>query len=264
MKEHIKRYDDFARFLNKYGIVVYGMDMRGHGTTGKTNGLGYFAKKDGWQKILEDQKDLYKAVKLEDSDLPFFLLGHSMGSFLARDYINKNPDDFHAAIIMATGKADDPLYKLARFLLKVLDPSKEAKFIDSMAFSSYNKFIKKPRTQFDWLSKDENQVDKYIDDPLCGFMVKNSFYRDFMDGMKSIASQEKKPCFERKVLFLAGLEDPVARMGKYVNEVAKKYPNKNLILYPDMRHEILNELDKNRVYEDILSWINDNLLGNKS
>lgn len=256
MVEHIGRYEDFAKFLNEHGIVVYGMDVRGHGLTGKNSNLGYFAKEDGWNRVLEDQKDLFEAMKIENPDKPFFLLGHSMGSFFARNYINKYPSDFDACIVMATGKADEPSYAFARFILKFLNPLKPAKFMDSMAFSSYNRAVKNPKTQYDWLSKDEESVKKYLEDPYCGFMVKNSFYRDFMEGMKFISKLEKNPTYKRPVLFLAGQEDPVGKMGEFVKEAAGHYPNKKLILYPGMRHEILNEIDNQKVYQDILSWIN--------
>lgn len=259
MVEHINRYDDFARFLNQNGTIVYGMDVRGHGQTGEHSHLGYFSNQDGWNKVIEDQRDLRSLMKDRYPDLPFCLMGHSMGSFFVRDYINRYPEDFDLAIVMATGKADDPNYKLARLMLKFFNPLKPAKLMNLMAFGSYNKQIENPRTEYDWLSNDRNQVNKYIEDPMCGSLVKNSFYKDFMNGMKSIASQEESVKMKRPVLFVAGQEDPVGNMGQSVSEVAEHYPNKEVILYPKMRHEILNEIDNMRVYKDIVGWIEKNL-----
>lgn len=258
MVEHVSRYDDFAKFLNENGIVVYGMDIRGHGQTGLHSHLGYFDKKDGWNKVLQDQRDLLKLMKDRYHKLPFFLLGHSMGSFLARDYINKFRDDFDCAIIMATGNAHDFKYGFARTILKYLNPLKPAKLMNNLAFASYNKQISNPRTQFDWISNDENQVNKYINDPLCGFLVKNSFYKDFMYGMKSIADYEKTTKLKIPILFVAGLDDPVGNKGEYVTKTARYYPNKKVILYENMRHEILNEINNIKVYKDLLSWIEHN------
>ena len=259
MVEHINRYDDFAKFLNKNGVIVVGMDARGHGKTGENSHLGYFSNSDGWNKVIEDQRDLLKLMKEKYPKSSYFLLGHSMGSFFARDYINRYPDDFDFAIIMATGNATDPNYKLARLMLKFFNPLKPAKLMNSMAFGSYNKPIENPSTEFDWLSKDDLQVKKYIDDPLCGFLVKNSFYKDFMNGMKSVEEKEKQAKFSKPVLFVAGQEDPVGGMGKYVEAADDNYEDKKLILYPNMRHEILNELDNKKVYHDILTWINEQI-----
>lgn len=256
MVEHIERYDDFARFLNTKGIIVYGMDIRGHGKTGvENNELGVFATNDGWDKVLADQKDLFELMVKKYPNIPKILLGHSMGSFFARNYINIFPKDFDAAIIMGTGKADDPSYKLADLMLRFFNPLKPAKLMNSMAFGSYNKFFEKPNTDFDWLSRDAVQVKKYIDDPLSGFLVKNSFYKDFMKGMHTVAKHEKNPNQELKLLFVSGDKDPVGGMGKFVNEAADIYKQAERKLYPDMRHEILNEIGRQEVYDDLASWI---------
>lgn len=259
MVEHILRYENFAKFLNANSIIVVGMDIRGHGKTGATsNKLGYLADEDGWDLVIEDQHDLYLQLRNRYSSLPFILLGHSMGSFFARSYINTYPNDFDKAIIMGTGKVDDISYKFARLLLSFMNKSKDANMMDSMAFGSYNKSIDQPKTAYDWLSHDQNQVQKYVNDPLCGFMVKNSFYKDFMYGMNKIAKLEKDVQYKKPVLFIAGKEDPVGNYGKFVEEAFNKYKpkgNAKLTLYPKMRHEILNEIDRNKVYEDILEVI---------
>lgn len=255
MVEHIERYDDFARFLNDKGIIVYGMDVRGHGRTGLENGLGCFCNKDGWKKVLEDQKDLRDFMIEEYPDLPRILLGHSMGSFFARTYINTFPDDFDAAIIMGTGKTDDPSYALLRLMLRFFNPMKPAKLINSLAFGGFNKYFKDAKTDYDWLSRDQDQVKKYIEDPLCGFLVKNSFYKDFADGMSLITQLEEKSNQDIKILFISGQKDPVGAMGQHVLEAAKKYPQADVKIYKDMRHEILNEISNQQVYDYLAIWI---------
>ncbi len=255
MVEHISRYDEFARFLNSKGVIVVGMDIRGHGQTGRHTSLGEFAKEDGWNKVLEDQYMLCCEMKKKYKGLPAVVLGHSMGSFLTRNLINLHPDLFDLAIIMGTGNSHGANLSIARLLLKFLNPSKDAKFMDKMAFGSYNKFIENPNTSFDWISTDPIQVEKYINDDLCGFMVKNSFYRDFMEGMKNITDLEKQAKFTKDILFISGDKDPVGDMGKGVVEASKNYKKSAYILYENMRHEILNEKDKYKVYDDIYKWI---------
>lgn len=264
MVEHIGRYDEFARFLNSKDIVVVGMDIRGHGQTGSNIRLGEFAKEDGWSKVLEDQRALCEKMKGKYKGLPAVVLGHSMGSFLTRNLINLHPDLFDYAIIMGTGSSHGPSRSIARFLLKFLNPSKDAVFMDKMAFGSFNKIIKNPRTSFDWISRDPIQVDKYIADDLCGFMVKNSFYRDFMGGMKQVTDLEKQASFTKDILFVSGDRDPVGDMGKGVIEACKNYKKSGYILYEGMRHEILNEKDKYKVYNDIYMWIKGKVMDDKS
>lgn len=258
MAEHVMRYEDFANFLNNNGYIVYGMDKRGHGQTGESSSLGKFSDENGWEKVLEDQKDLFEIMKKQFPNLKCFLLGHSMGSFFARNYINLYPEDFDGAIIMGTGKADDPSYKAARIMLKFFKDQKPAKLMDKLAFGAYNKEFKNPRTNFDWLSRDEKQVDKYIEDKYCGFMMTNSFYKDFMKGMKYISELEEKATFNKNLLFVAGDKDPVGKNGRSVNEAAQKYTHARVILYEDMRHEILNEIDNLQVYKDILDFLEEN------
>lgn len=259
MSEHICRYKDFAEFLSSYGILVYGMNVRGHGQTGSNaDSLGYFADEDGWNKVLKDQKDLHDLFRIKYPGSPFCLLGHSMGSYFARHYINKYPADFDSCIIMGTGKANDPAYGLARLVLKFLNKKSPSKLIHSLAFGGFNKGIKRPQTPLDWLSADENQVQRYIEDPFCNIPITNGFYSDFMNGMKEISGLETSPSVTAPCLFVSGESDPVGNLGKAVEEVYKNYVNATdaeLKLFPNMRHEILNEKKNYTVYEFILKWI---------
>lgn len=259
MSEHISRYDDFAKFLNAHGILVYGMDLRGHGRTGLCNNtLGIFADVDGWDRVLEDQRSLYALFRKKYPNIPFVLLGHSMGSFFTRNYINEYPQDFQAAIIMGTGKSDDISYNFARFILLFLKKKAPSKLIHSLAFNGFIKDFQERKTILDWLSTDEKQVKKYIDDELCDIALTNGFYKDFMHGMAEITRLEKNIRAEIPCLFISGNDDPVGRKGEFVRGIFSKYKkatNAKMLLLEGMRHEILNERGKNISYNEILKWL---------
>lgn len=257
MSEHISRYEDFAGFLGNYGILVYGMDIRGHGNTGaNSSSLGYFADDNGWNIVLDDQKSLHDLFKTKYTHIPFCLMGHSMGSYFARHYMSKYPNDFDSFIIMGTGKADAPSYNFARLLLKVLNKKSPSRLIHSLAFGGFNKGIQNPKTPLDWLSTDNRQVQKYIDDEFCDIKITNGFYKDFMYGMKEISRLEKSLSVSAPCLFISGEDDPVGNLGKSVSAICRNYKktsNAELKLFPHMRHEILNEKENKKVYEYILN-----------
>lgn len=259
MAEHITRYSNFAGYLNRNGIIVFGIDARGHGETGKeANSIGHFADSDGWEKVVSDQKAIYEYMKAQYPDLPFYLLGHSMGSFLARDFINRYPDYFSKVIAMGSGKANDVSYGAARFILSFLNKKAPSKLIHGLAFGAYNKNIENPKTLFDWLSTDDMKVQEYIDDEFCGIPVTNGFYRDFMHGMQCIAESEKDISYHKKILFISGDKDPVGKMGAFVRENYERYINAaeaEIKLYNGLRHEILNEIGREEVYADIVEWL---------
>lgn len=263
MVEHIERYGDLARFLNENGYIVAGINMRGHGLTGRFQGrMGHFADKDGWNKIYQDQKDFHNYL-LEKYELPMFLIGHSMGSFLARYYINLNPKDFSKVIIMSTGKADDKKYSMGSKLFYLLDLKKDSMLLHTMAFGSYSKSAGLRAGRYDWISTDKDQVNFYKNDEYCGHKVSNRFYYDFIHGMEEVSKLEKILPFEGNVLFLAGDKDPVGDKGNFVKYVYKKYKdfaNASIKIYKGMRHEILNEVGNQEVYRDILTYFDTGLL----
>lgn len=267
MAEHILRYNDFANFLNNNGIDVYGMDARGHGKTGQNSkNLGHYKKND-WNEILEDIDFLMNIqMKNYDNNVPFFILGHSMGSFLTRNYINKFSPNISGAIIMGTGNSDSfLLYGFTKFVTSLKNKKDIAKFVHKSAFKNNNQKISNTKTSFDWLTSDDKEVKKYIDDPLCGMYMTNGFYNEFMKGMFQISKLEKnisKSNYISKtpILFVSGKDDPVGKYGQYVINTKNKYTNNknqliDIILYENMRHEILNEVHKQIVYDDILKFI---------
>lgn len=257
MSEHINRYDDFAKFLNSNGIIVYGMDCRGHGKTGEfSSSLGHF-EKGGWNKILEDINTLMDMQK-HIYDLPFFILGHSMGSFLTRNFINEYIPEVRGAIIIGTGNTDKKLtYQFTKWIANLRNSKRFAYFIHKIAFQSFT-----DKVPFDWICSDESQVEKYKNDPFCGFWMTNGFYSELMSGFLKLSKLEKKIRLNKNfpLLFLSGKQDPVGFFGVYVQSAAQKYINYGMKdlqikLYDRMRHEILNEVEKHIVYSDILDFI---------
>ena len=193
--EHINRYEDFMRFLAENGFVAVGNDHLGHGKSiARLEEQGIFAEKDGWNYVVEDMKKLREQVKEQFPNLPYVFFGHSMGSFLTRTFLILHPDLYDAAILSGTGHQSPALvnggFLAAELMTKLKGPRSSGQALNDMAFGSYCKRIENPRTPFDWLSRDSETVDKYIADPLCGFVCKTSLYRDMMGGLKFLTSQK--------------------------------------------------------------------------
>jgi alpha-beta hydrolase superfamily lysophospholipase len=270
--EHINRYDDFMCFLAANGIVAVGNDHLGHGQSfNKPEDQGFFAENDGWKFVVDDMASLRDIVRKEYPDLPYVFFGHSMGSFLTRTYLIRYPDRYDAAIISGTGHQPSIVALAGYLMANAAVKSKGAKTIgtslNNVAFGSYCKQISNPRTPFDWLSCDEKTVDAYIADPLCGFIATNSLFRDMMQGIRFIINQKNIDSMnkDKPVYFMSGKEDPVGDYGKGVDKAYKAFckagiKNVSMRLYPEGRHEMLNETNKDAVYADILSWLKENVL----
>lgn len=268
MAEYSDRYEDFAHFLNSHGYIVFADDHRGHGHSSEPENLGWFAEKDGWALIARDEYEfaLYMKDRLAVKDVPFVLLGHSMGSFLARTVITDHPDLYDSVIIMGTGCSKGAIGKigkvLAKALIRVQGSKAEGKTLNSISFGAYLKKIDSPKTEYDWLSRDEREVRKYIDDPLCGFICKNGFFYDLLTGVEC-ANDPKRAHRLRKdmrMLIISGSMDPVGDWGAGVRKVYDLYRNAGLedvtlTLIDGARHEILNETDKTDTYHKILSFL---------
>jgi len=191
MAEHAMRYEGFAEFLNANGYALYANDHRGHGkTAGNVENLGYFADKNGWDLVVEDMHLLTQKIKEEQPNVPVFLFGHSMGSFLSRDYISQYGQDVQGVILSAT--AGDPgfLGKIGVFVAKMQSLIKGKKnfsnLLDKLSFGEFNKPFEPSRTAFDWLSRNEKEVDKYVNDPYCGTVFTSGFFVDLLTGILKI------------------------------------------------------------------------------
>lgn len=269
--EHINRYDDFMSFLAEHGFVAVGNDHLGHGQTITSEAeRGFFAEENGWDRVVEDMDRLREQMRKEYPDLPYIFFGHSMGSFLTRTYLIRYPERYDAAIISGTGHQGKALVlgglAVANFLVKSKGARANGQVLNDMAFGSYCKKIENPRTPFDWLSRDPKSVDKYIADPNCGFVAKLGLYRDMLTGVKFITSQANIDSMskDQPIYFMSGDADPVGDYGKGVEAAYNAFCKAGLKdvtirLYPDGRHEMLNEVNKAKVYQDILNWLNEKL-----
>ncbi len=271
MVEFIDRYDRFASKLSEQGFCVVGNDHLGHGeSVVSEEDLGYFGEPTGNIFVIRDMHRLYKITKEQFADVPYILMGHSMGSFLTRQYINMYSEELDGSIIMGTGYQSFATLRTAMTLSKAVGAVKgwrhRSKFIKNLAMGSYNSRIKPVRTENDWLTKDTEIVDAYNANPLNSFMFTvNGYYNMF----RGIAAAEKEENLQRlrkdlPLLLVSGEDDPVGGYGKGVRKVYDEYirigmKDVSMKLYPGDRHEILNETDKEQVDEDILHWL-ENLL----
>ena len=265
--EYIDRYDEFMRFLADNGIIAVGTDHLGHGKSIESEEqTGFFAYENGWDYAVRDEEVLRLAMHENYPELPIIVFGHSMGSFMARTLLIRYPDAFNAAIISGTGNQGSALVNGGLFMGNLVTGLKGAhhysKFLNNLAFGSYNKIYENPKTEYDWLSRDEANVQKYIDDPLCGFIPTCSLFRDMMTGVKFITNKKNLTAMNKDmpVYFMSGDMDPVGECGKGVQKAYNNFleagmKDVSIKLYPGGRHEMLNEINKDEVYSDILTWL---------
>lgn len=266
MAEHISRYAPFADYLAQRGFVCGGNDHLGHGDScPDTEDLGFFSEADGVRKVISDLHSMTEILKEKYPDKPIFLLGHSMGSFLARLYLSNYAEDLTGAIVMGTAGPGSPV-GLALWLCGIVSAFRgdmhRSKFINKIAFGSYNKKIKNPQSPFDWLSKDRDEVAKYDADPLCGFGFTVSGFRDLfsMIGECNTAEWAATVPTDLPVLVVSGADDPVGNYGAGPAKVAGMLGaagsvGVTLKLFPGDRHEILNETDRDDVFSYISGWL---------
>jgi len=267
MMEYGERYDNFAEFLNRNDIMVYAYDERGHGkTAGNIENLGFIANKDGWQKVTDDINELVKIARNDAPNIPVFLHGQSYGSFLVRNYLIQYSENVNGAVITATGGSAGILSIMGIAITEIMMLFKKknslSPFLDKMIFGSYNKEFKPARTKFDWLSRDEKIVDQYIDDPFCGGVCSVKFYNDLAKGVEKVNKKKNAQLIRKDlpIIFLSGEKDPLSKNSKQIPVVLKMYKDAGLTdvemkIYPEARHEIINEINKEEVYNDILNWI---------
>lgn len=269
MAEHIERYDGMARWFAEKGIAVYGCDHLGHGRSiSDKYPLGYFGTGNANGFVFrDDTKKLTDLAKAENPGVPFAIFGHSMGSFVARTYLEKYSDGVDAAVICGTA-GPNPLIgaaKLATALFSKTSPKKDGTVMDKLAFGTYNDKTDK-RTKFDWLSINEDNVDTYIADPLSGFLFSNQGYRDLITLNDYICKDQvfDGARADLPILLIGGSEDPVSAYGKGVEQTFESYKKNHtdvqMKLYEGKRHEIHNEKDAEVVYQDVYDFLADKIL----
>ncbi|MFT5872137.1 MAG: alpha-beta hydrolase superfamily lysophospholipase [Clostridium sp.] len=267
MAETAARYEGFARALTNDGFIVYANDHRGHGkTAGEVSKLGDLGE-DGFNSMVENMHELNQRIQEENLNLPIFLFGHSMGSFLTQRYICLYGSELAGAIISGSCGKQGITVDIARLIakgeIKKIGRIDKSNKLDKLSFGSYNNSFKPNRTAFDWLSRDNKEVDKYIEDPFCGTVFTAGFFYDFLGGLKNIAEHKEinNVPKELPIYIFSGDKDPVGKNGKGVLKLVKTYKEHGIVdltykLYKDGRHEMLNETNKKEVMADVIKWLN--------
>jgi alpha-beta hydrolase superfamily lysophospholipase len=268
MAEYALRYDEFARFLTSKGFLVYADDHRGHGQN--YDELGYISDEDGFDCMVEDQREIIEHIKSENDNLKVFLFAHSMGSFIGERYMELYGNSIDGIILSGTNGAPPKFISAGILLSKVSMIFKgrhgRGDLIDKIAFDDYNKKYENPRTKFDWISSSQSIVDDYINDPLCGYICPVSFYHDLFRGIVNTYKPQnlKLIPLDLKISLLSGELDPVSNYGEGIRTFFNTLENLgvrefSMKLYPGCRHEIINEVNNSVVFSDIYdiysSWI---------
>ncbi len=266
MAERKERYEEFASFLAENGYAVFVHDHIGHGESVESDDyLGFFGEEDGWKNLVKDCNTVIKYAKETFENKPVVLFGHSMGSFVARAYTEMYDLDLKAAVFCGTS-GPNPAAGIAVKLADAVAKSKgnlyRSELINTLAFGAYNKKFKPQRTDFDWLTSDNEIVDKYVADKYCGFLFTACGYRDLFSVLKHVSNKNwyKRVRKNLPILVISGDADPVGEYGNGVKQVVadlKKTGHNDVefILYKGMRHEILNEVERANVMNDVLKWL---------
>lgn len=273
MAEHSQRYERFAQALTDAGFAVYAHDHRGHKNTAVTHDQsGYLADHDGWAHLVNDLGTVITTAREEHPGLPVVLFGHSMGSFVSRAYAAEHGTELAGLVLSGTAGDPGALGKVGALVAGVESRVRGARsrspLMDTMTFGQYNAAFKPNRTKFDWLSRDEAEVDKYVDDEWCGEIFTAGFYADLLGGLGEINRDGYVARTPKSlpILILSGDADPVGNSGKGPTAVAEQYRrlgqrDVTLTLYPGGRHEMLNETNRDEVTADVLAWVDGHVLG---
>lgn len=267
--EYADRYDNYAKYLCSRGFAVAAEDHLGHGgSVSAPDGSDncFFAEKQGWETVCTDILSLTKIAKDRFQGLPYFLLGHSMGSFLARTIILQHSDEFTGLLLSGTGHQNTATLlcggALARVIRLCFGPRKQSRLIDTLAFSAYNKKFAPNRTKSDWICSDPAEVDRYVADPQCGAIITVGLFLDMLHGLRLIKSPKLLRMIRKDlpIYIYSGDCDPVGGMGKGVSKVARMYKaaglsDVTLTLYKNGRHEMHNEPNREQVMCAVADWI---------
>ncbi|HFQ8209806.1 TPA: lysophospholipase [Clostridioides difficile] len=270
MAETAQRYETFAKVLTKNGYIVYINDHRGHGKTAKIiENVGHLAEKERFRCLVEDMYTLTNIIKKENEDLPIYLFGHSMGSFASQRYIMDYSNNLSGLILCGSNGKQGIILNLAHLIInreiKKYGRRSKSNKINNLIFGG--EIIRRnEKTKFDWLSRDKEQVEKYINDPFCGVVCSCGFFYDLVQGLKEIEDKEnlKKVPLDIPIYIISGDKDPIGKNGKGVLRLRDRYiklgvKDVTCKLYKDGRHELLNEINREEVFEDIICWLNNKI-----
>ncbi|MBN8888587.1 MAG: lysophospholipase [Rudaea sp.] len=271
MAEHGARYARFAAALNERGWMVYALDHLGHGlTAANADARGFFAERDGWARALAALDAVCIWAAERHADLPLCLFGHSMGSFLSQHYLVEHGEGLAAAILSATSASMGPLRPVGHALMRaeaaLFGAHHPSALADILTFRAFNKAFDRPdapaRTAFDWLSRDASEVDKYIADPLCGFRCSARLWADLLGAGANLTDARRLARIPKSlpILLIAGAADPVSGEGRGTQRLAEEYryvgaTRIEVKIYPDARHELLNDTCRDEATADVLAWL---------
>lgn len=265
MAEHSGRYARVGAALCRAGFALYAHDQRGHGKTAAQGMLGHYADEQGWSKVVGDIASVNQSIGQRHPDIPVFLLGHSMGSYIAQAYVLHHGAGLQGAILSGSNFQPVALYRSARLIARMervrQGRTGRSRLIEWLSFGSFNNAFKPARTCFDWLSRDPDEVDRYIRDPLCGFRCTNQFWLDLLSGLQQISKPSTLAQIDPglPLLIIGGECDPVSD-GKRLNDLAQAivaagHQMLQLKIYPKARHEVLNETNRDEVMRDVIHWL---------
>ena len=268
MAEHIIRYNEFAEYLSHRGYYVVGNDHLGHGKSVSTpEDYGYFNSKQGNNYLIEDMQLLREKTREEYPTLPYFILGHSMGSTLLRQYILKYGEGLKGVIFSGiVAHQSSIVLGIAKCLCRFIGAFKgdryRSKFLDGLVFGKFNQMMENPKTTTDWVTRDEDKLEKYRADELSGFIFTTNGYYNVFDGLRPLNAKENKDLLPKELpmLIVSGGEDPVGGFESGIRDVYERYKrdgakNITLKIYENARHEVLNEINREEVYLDIDEWM---------
>ena len=262
--EHIDRYEEFANYMVNQGYIVIGNDHLGHGKSIITDKPKMFIGELGsWNYLVKDINTLYEIIT-EEYKLPIYLIGFSLGSFVSRHYLIDYNPFYQKAILVGTGIQPNIVLNILKLIVKgevkKIGVENTSKFIRELSFGTYNKQIKDAKTDYDWLTSSEEEINKYINDPLVGKDTTGSLFYELLDGMVYTSKLSNiKKMKELPILLLSGLDDPVGSKGNGVKKLENIYKKNNidvsLKLYEGKRHDLFHETNKFEVFNDILTYI---------
>ena len=269
MAEHSARYARLARALADAGYSTYAHDHRGHGQSVPEGGSpGHMADSDGWNRIVEDAHGVNREIAKRHPHVPIIILGHSMGSFVLQQLLFEHPNDMIAAALSGSNGKPPPIAVLAKLIARIerarVGKRRPSPVLQKLTFEDYNKAFAPNRTEFDWLSRDPEEVDKYVADPLCGFAVSTQVWIDMLAALDRISNPRNVAKVPKgmPIYLFAGARDPVGDYGKGVKRLREAYKRAaifdvRLKLYPDARHEVLNETNRQEVTNDLIAWLDE-------
>ena len=270
--EYILRYEEMAKYLTDRGIAVVGNDHLGHGSSiSKGSKSMYFGPDGSWDWVVKDVHTCKELISNQFSNIPYCLLGFSLGSFVARTFLIKYPKDIDACILVGTGQIPSIQIAIAKYMAK-----KEAKkfgednttpTIKQLTFGTYNKMFKPNRTDFDWLCASDKSLDEYIEDPMRGDCMSSGLFRELLNGMDFSGKMNNIEKMDKQipVLFLSGDKDPVGNCGKGVEKAYNSFKKAGMSdisrkLYPGLRHDILHEDCRESIYDEIYRWMKNKII----